>query len=219
MNIIAHRGAAGLAPENTLTAITAGIAAGADHIEIDVRVTKDGTPIVWHYKKLLGKKISQATYSELTKLKPDLATFDEAMRAVNRKLPVRIEVKPHEPLEPIIAVLKKLVVNGWRHSDFALASFSPRTLRTLKVAFPDAELVVNERWSGVRASYRARQLHTTYICMNYRFLWWGFIKSMAKSGYKLSAYTLNDPQKAARWAVYGLDGVVTDYPDRFTTHK
>jgi glycerophosphoryl diester phosphodiesterase len=51
--------------------------------------------------------------------------------------------------------------------------------------------------------------------MNQKWLWVGFIKSVARSGYKLSAYTLDDPAKAKRWAKAGLHAAITDFPDRF----
>ncbi len=45
---VSHRGAAGLAPENTLSAVKAGVSAGAPYIEIDVRLTSDGVPVLMH---------------------------------------------------------------------------------------------------------------------------------------------------------------------------
>jgi glycerophosphoryl diester phosphodiesterase len=86
---------------------------------------------------------------------------------------------------------------------------------SLHRALPHNPTIVIEKWSGVRARLRARQLGTMTLCMNQRWLWFGFIKGMSRSGYTLYAYTLNNPQKAKQWAKYGLAGVVTDYPDRF----
>ncbi|MEW6144442.1 MAG: glycerophosphodiester phosphodiesterase family protein [Thermodesulfobacteriota bacterium] len=45
---VSHRGAAGLAPENTLAAVKAGVNSGAPYIEIDVRLTSDGVPVLMH---------------------------------------------------------------------------------------------------------------------------------------------------------------------------
>jgi glycerophosphoryl diester phosphodiesterase len=45
---VSHRGAAGLAPENTLAAVKAGVYSGAPYIEIDVRLTSDGVPVLMH---------------------------------------------------------------------------------------------------------------------------------------------------------------------------
>ncbi len=213
MKIIGHRGAAGLAPENTLASIKAALAAGVDQIEIDVRVTTDDVPILNH------DKIEPIAFAELQKQNPNLITLKEAIGVIKQQVPVVIEVKPRERTAPIVTIVQSFFTKGWRKDDIFIGSKSHRTLLTLHKALPGIPIVVIESWSGVRASWRARKLHTKYVCMNHRFLWWGFIKSMANSGYKLSTYTLNDPKKAQYWAAYGLYGVVTDYPDRFTKKK
>lgn len=214
MKIIGHRGAKGLAPENTLAALQAGIQAGADALEIDVRVTKDNIPILHHDAVLDGLVISGCNLSDLQKHKPDLITLEQAIRSVNRGVPLYIEVKPDVSTTPIIALLRQCLHQNWLPQDFMLASFNYKTLKSLHAALPEIPVVVIESWSGVRATHRARKLSTKIICMNQRFLWWGFIRSMQKSGYELYAYTLNDSAKAKRWVSYGLAGAVTDYPDR-----
>lgn len=214
LNIIGHRGARGLATENTLAAIEAGIAAGATMVEVDVRVTKDGIPILWHDPARQNHRIADNPWYSLKKLFPDMVTLEDAVRAINHQTPIIIEIKPGERTDPIISVLKNLLRQGWQPKDFMLASFSQSTLLTMHKALPLFDTIVIESWSGFWATHRARQLGTPYICMNHHFLWWGFVKSMTKK-YKLAAYALNDPKKADRWTRYGLWAVVTDYPDRF----
>lgn len=214
MKIIGHRGAKGLAPENTLAALEAGIGAGASALEIDVRITKDNVPVLCHDPVLGDLNVADHFLSELKKQKPDLATLEQAIRAVNRRVPLYIEVKPDVSTTPVVALLRQCLHQNWLPSDFMLASFSYKTLKLLHAALPEIPIVVLESWSSVRATHRARKLGTKIICMNQRYLWRVFIRSMQKSGYELYAYPLNDPVKAKRWAGYGLAGAVTDYPDR-----
>lgn len=224
MKIIGHRGARGLAPENTLEAIEAGIKAGADEIEVDVRVTSDGIPILHHDSYVCdyssGHKrallIDEHTLGELRAHKPDLPTLQDAIETVELRTPMILEVKPKVSIHEVVDVLQQFLQKSWRPTDFLLASFSQRTLRALHKALPDVPLIVNESFLGLRASRRARELDTTRINMNQRYLWWGFVRSMHRAGFQLCAYTLNNPQKAARWARHGLYGVITDYPKRFT---
>src|SRR5688572_5809921 len=215
--IIGHRGARGLAPENTLEAIEAGIKAGENELEIDVRVTSDDVPVVVHDRRVNGALVFMHTLAELKANKPDLATLEEAIRKVNRRVPINIEVKSGEPVEPLITVLKKCLEGTWQPSDFRLCSKNFKTLSAFYEAFPKIRIVVIERWSGIRGVWRARRLNTKYLYMNQWFIWWYFVGSMSKSGYKLSVYTLNNPQKAAKWEKRGLYGVVTDHPERFIT--
>lgn len=218
MKIIGHRGARGLAPENTIAGIEKAIQHDVDGIEFDVRVTMDGHAILHHDSALTdpnGKQliVSQSKLSELRTHKPDLALLAEAIQAINHRAQLLIEVKPGVAIKPIVAVLDNCLKTGWKTDEITCCSFNFKILRQLKQAMPELNLMVIERWSGVRATYRARLLGTKLISINHHALWWGFIKAMRHGGYELYTYTLNDPVKANGWAKSGLAGVITDYPD------
>lgn len=220
MKITGHRGAKGLAPENTIASFLKALEHGVDEVECDARVTSDGTVIILHNRHLedqAGNKLAVRTHTleELKAHKPDLPTLEEGLRAVQRRVPVVVEVKPGESVAPVVSVLQQLLAEGWRPADFLLASFSYKTLAELHSSLPGITKVVNDRWSGVRATHRARRLATKRITMNHRFLWRGFTHAMQRGGYQLNAYTLNDPAKARKLGRHGLYGVVTDFPDKF----
>jgi glycerophosphoryl diester phosphodiesterase len=215
MKIIGHRGARGLAPENTLASLQKALDHHVDQIEFDVRVTKDGIPLLHHDPRLAdpsGSKhlVAKTNYTELKQHKNDLTTLAEALDLLAGKVALCIEVKPDEPIEAIVSELKKV-----RLANVSLGSKSQKTLLALHQALPDVHKIVIEPWSGVRASRRARQVGTTEISMNQLWLWRGFITPVSRRGWQLNAYTLNNPKRAARWQRYGLNGVITDYPDRF----
>ena len=72
--IIGHRGASAIAPENTMAAFREAIAAGADGIEFDVRLTRDGVPVVIHDSTLhrtagSPQRIADLTWAELKSIK------------------------------------------------------------------------------------------------------------------------------------------------------
>lgn len=220
MKIIGHRGARGLAPENTIASLKKALQHNVDEVEFDLRVTKDGVVILHHDQDLIDPngtrhRIALCTYKKLLEHKPDLTTFSQALDLLDRRVPMYIEIKPGEPIAPIVIIIRERLKNGWQHEDFRLASFSFKTLQALRVVLPSITLIVNENWSGVRARRRARKLDTDRLSMNSLWLWSGFIWGTSRRGYKLSTFTVNDPQKARRWERFGLYGVVTDYPDRF----
>lgn len=215
MKIIGHRGARGLAPENTIASFQKALEHKVNEIEFDVRVTKDGIPVLYHRQKLRdasGNRLDLADhiFEELKNHKPDLITLEEALETFATKVPLYIEVKRGEPAKPIAKVIRK-----YRHNRLFVGSKSQKTLRELHKLLPDVPKIVIEPWSGVKTTYRARALNTKLISMNQRFLWFGFISAMRRRGYELYAYTMNNPKKARRWGEYGLAGVVTDFPDRF----
>ncbi len=220
MKIIGHRGARGLAPENTIASLKKALEHHVDMLEFDLRVTKDGVVILHHDADLrdpAGKhlKIAEHSYSELIGHKPDLATFEEVLETIGHSVPLYIEVKRKERTAPIVKILKKYLTGGWRPSNFLLGSKDQKMLLELHAALPNIEKVVIEPWSGVWAHRRAKQVNAKIVAMNQLWLWWGFIRGFKNSDKQLYAYPLNNPVKAKRWARWGLSGVVTDYPDRF----
>jgi glycerophosphoryl diester phosphodiesterase len=220
MKIVGHRGARGLAPENTWAALKKGIEAGVDEVEIDVRVTQDGVPVLNHDLRLLDAsgrlRVHSYSWKELRARQPGLISLDGALDLIDAKCPVLIEVKPGEPVAPIVAVLNKFLKSKkYSPGDLLLGSKSQKTLLELHRALPKLTTVVIEPFWSVRAQYRAKQLGTKRLSMNQLFVWSGFVRFMHRRGYELYVYTLNDPRRAAFWQKHGLAGVITDFPDRF----
>ncbi len=222
MKIIGHRGAKGLAAENTLASMQAALDNNVDAIEFDVRVTRDNVPVINHNPDIKPPGdvhgtpliVANSTLAELRVIKPDLTSLDEVFQFINQSVLLIVEIKSGAALPPIVAVLQHYLEQGYDPSKFWLGSKDFRSLQTLHKSFPSLNYIVIEPWSGVRAGWRARRLGTNRIAMNQRWLWSGFISMVAKRN-ELYAYPLNDPAKAAHWAKSGLAGVITDYPDRF----
>lgn len=220
MKIVGHRGAKGLAPENTVASLRKAIELGVDEVEFDLRLTKDGVLVLHHDPALrdqTGKKyrIERFAFKELLGHKPDLATFDEAAQTVKLQSRMLIEIKPGVDPKPVITSVKALLKKTWKPSDMIIASRQFKILRAVHKSLPEVELSVIDRWSGVRATLRARRVGAKRLCMNQLWLWPGFIQALSHDGWQLYAYPLNDPAKARRWSAYGLSGVITDYPDRY----
>ena len=150
MLIIGHRGAAGLAPENTIDAMAAGVAAGADMLELDVRLTRDGGPVVAHDNRLLrthhrNESISHLTYTELQALTSEQPVSSLAA-VLDRFLGVvilNIELKGHGSAEPTYQLLTRYITSpdDWdmyysRHSPYAsFGNFGSLRLRPISLYF------------------------------------------------------------------------------------
>lgn len=220
MLIVGHRGAKGLAPENTLASLKEVLKYKVDAIEVDVRVTLDNIPVLFHdeYFSTRGGKnlvIAHTDFDVLKKHRPDLITLDEAINAVDRRVPLWIEVKPGTPVIPVVDVIDRKLDGKWHLSDFQFLSYDFAVLKQLQKHYPEAGLIVNEKWSGVRASYKARRLGTKQIDLNAYVVWRGFVRALARRGWKLYVYRQNNVRQARRWEKAGLAGIITQYPDRF----
>ncbi|HWT55773.1 MAG TPA: glycerophosphodiester phosphodiesterase [Candidatus Microsaccharimonas sp.] len=224
--IVGHRGAKGLAPENTLEGFEVAIQNGVDQIETDVRISKDGHAVIVHDKQLTteDKKlltVLDMTLPQLREHHGTMVTLEEAIDFVDRRVRLMIEVKKRVDTKPVIAIVQSFLDKGWQPSDFIFASFDFKVLRELRAALPAIDIVVLEVWSSVRAVSRARRLGTNYLSMDQSYLWWGVVRNLAKR-YKLFTYPdqhvpflPTNPTRPAKWAKYGLHGIITDYPDRF----
>ncbi len=219
MEIIAHRGAKGLAPENTLEAFKKAIAHHADQLEFDLRVTKDGVVVVNHDRSISGPqggklRIAECNFQELRRHKPDLMTFAALLQAIDNNTHLLIEIKPRVPITQIVRHIQSAIANGRPMSTISIGSFDQSILRAIHSALPDMDTVVIEHWSSIRAQLRCWQLHTKRINIRSWWLWRGFLRIMYMRGYQIAPYTLNNPARARKWEPY-LYGVITDYPERF----
>jgi glycerophosphoryl diester phosphodiesterase len=224
--IVGHRGAHGLAPENTLAGFAKAMEYDIQQIELDVRLTRDGKLVHVHNADLVGHdgsrhRVADSTYEMLKAHKPDIATLEETIEFVNHRVQLMIEVKAGTPAEPVAAVIKSYLARGWQPSDFMFAAFDYRILKQLYKLLPEIDRVVLDTWSGMRATSRARRLKTPYISMDQDFMWWGFVRSVA-SRYKLYTYPYPKTRfrrfnhnKPKRWFKHGLYGAIVDYPDSF----
>lgn len=220
MKIIGHRGAKGLASENTLQSVEVAFELGVDELEIDVRLTTDGVIILNHdgsLQRTTGHKVkvTELTYEQLMSLDPGLTRLDEVIDFLDGKKPLRIEVKPGTPTQPIITFLTERIENGLDSRQLAFASFSQKTLEELHHGLPQIKTIVNEHYSILRAIQRCKKVNSKTICIHHRFIWAGTIAFAKQKGYSIEPYPLNNPNKARRWEKYGMKALYTDYPDRY----
>jgi len=219
--VVGHRGVRGLAPENTLAAIRKALEHGVDEIEVDIHITRDNIAVLCHNPWIRDQTgatfpVNRTDLATLQQHKPNLPTLAEAIKLIDQRVPLQMEVKWGEPTKPVITLLQKFLKDGWQAEDFLLGSKQQRILLELHRALPRIPMVVIEPYLSIRAVWRARQLNSRRLSMNQIGLWPGFIRAMQRRGYSLYAYTLNDPAKARRWQQHGLRGVITDRPDLFS---
>jgi len=129
----AHRGASAVAPENTLEAFEAAIAAGADFIETDLRLSRDGIPVAFHdadLKRLCSdpRKVAELDMDELRSLLPGIVAMTDAIDMIGGRVSILLDTKLHEQaaLERCIAVLESRTADG-------RIAFGVRSLETFDV--------------------------------------------------------------------------------------
>ena len=213
MLIIGHRGAAGLAPENTLAALQAGFEAGADILEFDVRLTTDHVPVLAHDPYLGGKRIRQRTLADLRK-KTKVTTLQEALDAFFGKVLLNIELKEQAELASVYEMVKLYVTRDEDWDNVLFSSFQPKILAELRNLSDQANLALLHHINPFTFMRYQRRLHLAAIGLH-RLHVNPLALAVAKElGIFTYVYTVNRPQAAVRLEQKGIDGIATDYPDK-----
>lgn len=231
--IIAHRGARLVAPENTLPAFAKAIEMGADGIELDVHATKDGKLIVIHNFTLdettngIGN-VDALTAAELARLDAGshfdaafagtpMPTLDEVFDLVDGRCRVNVEIKSNNPtggneVEPLVEMIRKRNL----FDQVIVSSFNPVSLIKCRWVEPkiDLGLLFYEGLPAHLASawmspiIQPQAVHPWYGLVDGAFIMWAREKGVA-----VNVWTVNDVEEAKRLYALGVDAIITDAPD------
>ena len=220
MLIIGHGGAAGLAPENTISSFKLGQESGAQILEADLRRTKDGKIVLCHDSTLkrthgIDKKISQMTLAEIKdatgKLGKEVPELSEFIGMA--KLPVNLDVKESgfekEIIESIKGFAYKVLITSW----------NPLVIKKIKALDENIDVgpIVG---SGYRfllplVTTMLRNTNVYSITVGPKLVSSRRMKNFKKLGWKVFPFTINDKQEFDRLKNLEVDGVFTDYPNKF----
>lgn len=230
--IIAHRGASGFAPENTMAAFTQAALQGAKWVEFDVMIAACGTPIVFHdetLKRVAGIKgrIKNLPYSYLRTVDvgrwfnsrfagetiPSLEMVLEWLKANN--MYANIEIKPL-PGEDVSTVERAVpVINQYfpqPNTSILFSSFSLSSLTALRAALPDAYLgFLMHDWDAKWSKY-CDDLNCVTMNVNEEILTQERVTKIKNTGRQLLSYTVNDLDRVKELFSMGVDAVFSDYP-------
>lgn len=134
MLVIGHRGS-GVSKngnpyrENTIRSLHAALAAGADGVEFDVRISRDGVLFLHHDPEIGERSLSSMNYQEITALLPEAPTFEEVLDTISERYLLDVEIK-----DPRAATLAVQMIG--RRKQVVLSSFLPEALSLAKQAEP-----------------------------------------------------------------------------------
>jgi len=223
--VIAHRGASGRLPENTLPAYELAVELGADMIEVDLHRTRDGAIVVTHDEDLRGLggvgEIADATLAEVRTLDAGggarVPTLDELLDGFGARIALNLELKrgtraEYEGLEAatLAALEARGLVGGTLFSSFydpvlaRLRALSARVRIGLLLSrrFPD-EWAARARRVGAEALHPELALVTPEL-----------VRAAHGEGLAVNVYTVDEPADLARLVDLGVDGIFTNHPDR-----
>jgi len=232
VQVIAHRGASSLAPENTLAAVELAWRLGADAVEVDVHLTRDGRIVVIHdetTERTAGKclEIAATEAAHLRRLDvgrhkhPRFAGeripfLEEVLQTVpaGRQLFVEIKCGP-----AILSPLAETITRSSKRSQLVLLGFALDTMKAAKEQMPD----VPTCWlcdKRVFASYDRSLIEQAQaggldgLDVHWTGVTRRFARAVKAAGLRLYVWTVDDPAQARRLQAIGVDGLTTNCPHR-----
>jgi glycerophosphoryl diester phosphodiesterase len=229
--VLAHRGLALDAPENTLLAFAKAVSVGAVYAETDVHVSSDGVAVVSHdpsLRRVAGRNVdvAQLTMAELRQVQlghgQGFSSLEEALDAFP-ELRFNIDVKVEAAVAPTVSALERTRAA----SRVLLTSFSDRRRRRLGALVPGAVTsagragvirsrlasLIGSRQALVRALDDAVALQIPERVGPVRLLTRRFVEAIHDAGAEVHVWTVNDPADMTRLLDLGVDGLVTDRAD------
>ena len=224
---IAHRGASAEAPENTLAAFRRALALGVDGLELDVQVSRDGVPVVFHdatLVRLTGRRgrIAQLTALELRQFRVSgepIPALAEVLALTQDRAVVQVEVKRGVPVAPVVQSIRRARAS----SLVVLASFEPVQLAAARVLDPSIPRMLihrgrGHRWTTIIARTRAlagvlANLGAGGVSLDYRGIRSAaFIGTLKRRGFCVWCWTVNDSRAMLRLAAWGAEAILSDDP-------
>lgn len=235
MMISGHRGAAALAPENTLASVRKAAESGVSWIEVDTQLSLDGVPIVFHDETLNrcsnGRgKVADHTVAQLKTLDagqwfspafkgetiPTLVELLDTCLALDLSLNLELKIHHRHQIEPLVkAVVTLIQQKAFPVDKLIFSSFEKEALEHCQALWPEVRRgFICEVWNGYSLdSLKSLDLYSIHI--DHHILTPTIADSIKAAGLVLKIWTLNTPSKADRFFKMGVDNIITDKPDQF----
>ncbi|HEV2912719.1 MAG TPA: glycerophosphodiester phosphodiesterase [Pyrinomonadaceae bacterium] len=245
--IIAHRGGAGLWPENTLYAFTRARDLGVDVLEMDAQVTADGVLVVMHDSTLDrttdgSGPVNMLTLAQLKKLDAahhwspggrtdfplrgrgiTVPTLQEVFKAFPE---LRFNIEPKQAQPSMVKPLCRLIRESGMTKRVMVGSFSAQVLAEFREECAEVATSASPAEVGqflsmnslgpetAARSFQAQALQVPELVGGRRVITREFIEAAHARKLQVHAWTINDEESMRRLIELGVDGIMTDYPDR-----
>jgi len=234
---IGHRGHAG-ATENTLVAFHGAVDMGADMVELDVQLTKDGVPVVFHdytFKRLAkrpgGVKNRTASHSARIELVGggQIPKLRDVLIELVPRIPVNVEIKyNHLHYRPLVHAVGQVITELNMESRILVSSFLHQSLDLMQRYYPrvvTAPLFL-ESWTGPPHDDDLRLLSESpskvhslpfqrpAVVLHHKMIDAVMAKKFRELDLTFLCFTVDEVEEMERLIALGVDGIITNHPER-----
>ncbi|WP_375749765.1 glycerophosphodiester phosphodiesterase family protein [Vibrio sp. HN007] len=233
--IVGHRGAAALAPENTMAGIKKAAKLGCQWIETDTHLSGDNVPVIFHDQTVdrctngTGK-VSELSAKQLRELDAGswfaddfvgerIPTLEELLSyCKDQNMGINLELKVYDLksveqlVEQVGVVIEKV---SFDTRNLLLSSFSIEAVKECKRVFPDIRVGLITEDATLAYLDEIKPLNLYSVHVDQKILSNEMAKTLTALGYELNIWTLNDATKAAHFKSIGVEHIITDDPSLF----
>jgi glycerophosphoryl diester phosphodiesterase len=220
---IGHRGAKAHIAENTLASFEEAFRRGANGIELDVHRCATGELVVIHDftvdRTTDGSgEISKMSFNDLQKLvvegQHQIPTLQEALDLVGPDRFINIEMKGQHTAKAVADVVEGYIAKGFSYDNIIVSSFQHEELEAMYATNKKIHLGVLTQASVAEALELAEKVKAKALHPHFSLLTERNVKKAQDAGYKIYTWTVNEPDDIVRMKSYGVDGIISDYPER-----
>ena len=222
VQIIGHRGARGLEPENTMRSFRKALELAVDYVECDVHMTRDGLIILMHDHTVDrttngAGPVNGFTFDEIRLLDAgegqSVPTLQELLDLVRGKAKLHIELKDEAAVEPTIRCVEK---NGMEAEVFLTSGNSEtlRRVRDLNASIPTEHIFGEPPDDAIG---RALSVSAKRVSCHISYLTPEFVQEAHEDGIEVIAWPPNTVAEAKKATTCGVDLICTDRPDIVTS--
>lgn len=222
MIIYGHRGAKGVAMENSLQGFQLTAGQGIEHFELDVRLSSDNKLVVVHDERLKRLANSTARVSRssaetlsntfLRGIDQGIPTLEQVVLACPSVKHWQFEIKTERTNTKFIRPMAKLISKLNLQEKVTITSKHVGILKAFKRVLPHIPRGYVQEWPLPHGIHVAKRLKCSMIVLNKNLAREKYIKKAQKKGLHVSIWTVNDADDMARFLKYGADSVISDYP-------
>ena len=217
---IGHRGSAGHAPENTLAAIWKARSFHADFVEVYVRETNDGHLVLLHDETVDRTTnetgpVAEMSLEQVQRLDAGdwqrIPTLEEALEIAREAIGIILELKVEGIGSEACAIVKRAGFSG----PLIYASFLIAELQRVRQADPEAKLMVLHHRRLPRDPVAdVVAVHASHVGLHFSSISPLLLQTFHNLGQRVFVYTVNEVDDIRRMRDIGVDGIVSDFPDR-----
>jgi glycerophosphoryl diester phosphodiesterase len=220
----AHRGASALAPENTLAAFELARQAGADGIELDVRLDAEGHVVVFHDSDLQRlcerpgciEQLSATDRNGLRVRGEPVPLLEDVLDMLG-ELELNVEIKVDSPGrgKALVDATAKVLRQSSRNEQILISSFDPTALVMIHHQLPDlalAFLFAKEQSLPVRRGWVGRWIGASVVHPEHTLCTEETVKAWHMAGLPVNAWTVDEDSELLRLAGLGVDGIFANDP-------